>query len=167
MKRLGLLRHAKSSWDHAGLADFDRPLNKRGEHDAPRMGKLLASRGVSPQRIFSSPARRAHSTAKLAAQALDCGSTAIELDEALYLAPASRLLEVLDERAAHLDEVMLVAHNPGMTDLANRIADARIDNLPTAGFFYVEGDVERWSDLLSAPGRLLFFAAPKRDLDGT
>ena len=154
MKRLGLLRHAKSSWDNPGLTDFDRPLNKRGLRDAPRMGALLRERGVCPQRIISSTANRARTTAELAAR-----------DE-LYHASASTMLEVLADLGNGADEVILVAHNPGITSLANRIAtDARIDNLPTAGFFYVEADVSRWEDLASDGGRLLFFVAPKTDLD--
>ncbi len=165
MRRLGLLRHAKSSWDTPGSGDFDRPLNGRGKRDAPRMGALLKSRGVQPQRIVSSTARRARTTAELVAAELGCASGNLIVSDELYLASAGRILAVLDDLAADLDDVIVVAHNPGMTDLANRIADARIDNLPTSGFFYVEGAVERWSDLTTRPGRLLFFAAPKTDLD--
>ena len=165
MKRLGLLRHAKSSWDNPRLSDFDRPLNKRGLRDAPRMGALLRERGVSPQRIISSTANRARSTAELAARDMAFDVAAIRLTDELYHASASTMLEVLADLGNGADEVILVAHNPGITSLANRVAtDARIDNLPTAGFFYVEADVAGWDELANSVGRLLFFASPKTDL---
>lgn len=165
MKRLGLLRHAKSSWDHPGLDDFDRPLNKRGLHDAPRMGALLKDRGVSPNRIISSTANRARKTAELAAAGLGFDAASVRYTDRLYHASASTMLDVLADIGEGADEVILVAHNPGITSLANRIAsDARIDNLPTAGFFFVAADVDNWHDFADFAGRLVFFAAPKTDL---
>ena len=164
MKRLGLLRHAKSSWDSPGKSDFDRPLNKRGLRDAPRMGALLAERGVNPTTVISSSALRARTTAVLAGQALGFAENDIRCTENLYLASDRDMLAVLDDMAANAAEVILVGHNPGITTLANRIANARIDNMPTAAFFYVDADVEQWSDLSKRPGKLLFFAAPKKDL---
>ena len=164
MKRLGLLRHAKSSWDAPAVSDHDRPLNKRGLHDAPRMGELLAERGVKPDMIISSTALRARTTAELAGRALGFTASGLRLTGDLYHAPAGTMLDVLEQLGGNAKEVILVGHNPGITALANRIADARIDNLPTAAFFYIEADIERWSDLPGQPGRLLFFATPKVDL---
>jgi phosphohistidine phosphatase len=164
MKRLALLRHAKSSWDNPGTSDFDRPLNKRGRHDAPRMGKLLAERGVSPTAIISSAAVRARTTAEAVGHELGFAAHEIQCTKALYLASANDMLKVLQQLAGDASEALLVGHNPGITSLANRIADARIDNLPTAACFYVEADVQSWAELLSLPGRLVFFASPKNDL---
>lgn len=164
MKRLALLRHAKSSWDNPGKSDFDRPLNKRGLHDAPLMGKLLADRGLRPTAIVSSAAARARATAELVGHELGIEPPAIRFTESLYLASADDMLASLERLAANDNEVMLVGHNPGITSLANRIADAHIDNLPTAACFYIEADVQSWPELLSRPGRLVFFASPKQDL---
>lgn len=165
MKRLGLLRHAKSSWDNPGLSDFERPLNKRGQRDAPRMGTLLSERKVNPQRIISSTAVRARTTAELAAREMDFDVAAIQLSDDLYHAGAGTMLDVLAELGGDKECVILVGHNPGITSLANHIAaDARIDNLPTAGFFFVEADIDDWRDLQHNPGRLLFFASPKTNL---
>ncbi|MBT8423266.1 MAG: histidine phosphatase family protein [Gammaproteobacteria bacterium] len=165
MKRLGLLRHAKSSWDDAGLSDFDRPLNKRGLRDAPRMGALLRERDVAPQRIISSTAVRARCTAELAARELGIDESDIRLTDELYHAGAGTMLDVLTELGDDKDCVILVGHNPGITSLANFVAsDARIDNLPTAGFFYVESDISEWPELRDKPGKLVFFASPKNDL---
>jgi len=165
MKRLGLLRHAKSSWGEPSLADFDRPLNERGFRDAPRMGALLKERGVSPQRIISSTANRAQTTARLAAEAMGFDASTIRLTGDLYHASATEMLGALVDQGGHVDDAILVGHNPGITSLANRIAiDTRIDNIPTAGFFYIEADISDWADLAKAPGKLLFFASPKHDL---
>jgi len=166
MKRLGLLRHAKSSWDTPGLSDFERTLNKRGLSDAPRMGTLLHERDVSPQSIISSTAVRARMTAELAAKEMGFDVSAIRLTDDLYHAGAGTMLDVLADLGGDKDNVVLVGHNPGITSLANHIAaDARIDNLPTAGFFYVEVDINDWSELRHTPGTLLFFASPKNDLN--
>ncbi len=164
VRRLGLLRHAKSSWDHPALADFERPLNKRGLRDAPRMGTLLAERGVKPAAIVSSSALRARTTAELVAGKLSIADTDLRLSKNLYHASAQTMLNVLDQLAGNDGEIILVGHNPGITELANRIADASIDNLPTAAFFYIEADIAQWSDLPDRPGRLLFFATPRDDL---
>jgi len=165
IRRLALLRHAKSSWDSPDQSDFDRPLNKRGCHDAPRMGRLMAERGVKPGAIISSSAQRARSTAELAGKELGIGADAIRFTEALYLASASEMLAALNKLAPNDSEVVLVGHNPGITALANSIADARIDNLPTAACFYIEANTDNWQDLADRAGRLIFFAAPKTDLD--
>ncbi len=163
-KRLILLRHAKSDWSDAALRDFDRPLNKRGRDNAPRMGRLLHAKGLCPDLIISSDAKRALTTARLAAAELDYPVESILLSHALYLAPPETLLEVLVEYGGDAEQVMLVAHNPGMTDLANRASDARIDNLPTCGVFLIDVDTD-WADLKQKPGRFAGFFSPKQDLD--
>jgi len=92
MKRLYLVRHAKSSWDHPGLEDFDRPLNKRGMRDAPKMGEYLAEQRILPQIIVSSPARRAHATATSLAVALQVPPADTVEDDRIYAAATATLL---------------------------------------------------------------------------
>jgi phosphohistidine phosphatase len=164
MRRLALLRHAKSSWDNTGLSDFERPLNKRGLSDAPRMGKLMSEKGVKPGAIVSSSAVRARTTAELAGKELGIRPDEIRLTDALYLASASEMLSALDELAANDQNAILVGHNPGISSLANRIADARIDHLPTAACFYIEAEINSWQELAGGTGHLVFFARPKTDL---
>ncbi len=161
MRKLALLRHAKSSWDSHDQSDFERPLNKRGFHDAPRMGSQMAEKGVNPGAIISSSALRARTTAVLAGKELGIDEDAIRFTEALYHASASEMLAALDELAPNDSEVVVVGHNPGITALANRIADVPVDNLPTAACFYVEADIDNWQDLASGTGKLVFFASPK------
>ncbi len=163
MKRLYLVRHAKSSWKDDSLADFDRPLNSRGKRDAPFMGKLLASEyQIAPDVCVSSPAKRAAKTAKILASEIGFPKKRIVYDKNIYEADVPSLLEVLhglDEKAAH---VMLVGHNPGLTNLAEYLADMEIGTIPTCGIFGVEFMVDGWQNVEEGKGHLMFFEYPKK-----
>src|SRR5437899_11500650 len=100
MKTLFLVRHAKSSWDDTALPDKDRPLNDRGKRDAPKMGERLAKRGVTPDLILSSPAKRALETAQIIAKKLDYKLADIVVDERLYATGADDLLDVIRKLGA-------------------------------------------------------------------
>jgi phosphohistidine phosphatase len=163
-RRLILLRHAKSSWDDSSQRDFDRPLNKRGLRDAPRMGQLLLEQQINPGVIISSDANRAQSTARLVATELDYPFDDIRMNHALYLSSAATILDVLDSVAAKDSDVMLIAHNPGLTELANRLSDARIDDLPTCSVFIATQAAESWHDLGTHAGHFEAFYSPKKDL---
>jgi phosphohistidine phosphatase len=161
MKRLTLVRHAKSSWKNAALADIDRPLNGRGKRDAPLMGAHLVALGCQPDIILVSPARRARKTAQLLAAALGGVSGRVLVDPALYEASAALLLErvrTLDERWQH---VMLIGHNPGLTDFANLLTAAGIDNIPTCGVLVAELDIDSWPVADAGCGRTFLYIAPK------
>jgi phosphohistidine phosphatase len=129
------------------------------------MGQLLKERGIIPQLIVSSDAFRAKTTARLVATELGYPENDIVLRHSLYLSSPQTMLDVLAETGAGKDHVMLVAHNPGMTDLANRLSDARIDNLPTCGVFMVEADIDDWTKLQHKPARFSGFLCPRQDLD--
>jgi len=161
MRRITLLRHAKSDWNSPTRSDFDRPLNDRGQRDAPRMGQQLLKRGLHPQLVLSSPAVRAITTARIVAAQLGCSASAIQTVDALYLASPKQILQVLNKHAAKQTDVLLVGHNPGLTDLANLICDARIDNLPTCGAFSVELHAGDWSTIGNGAGKLAWFDYPK------
>lgn len=161
MKTLTLLRHAKSSWDHPGLTDSERPLNKRGERNAPRMGKRLATQHIRPQIIVSSPAVRALTTAKVIASALGCQASDIITDERIFHAYSDQLLDVIQNSDASLHHVMLVGHNPGLTDLVEQLAHAGISNIPTCGVVVLGFSVDRWRDVGNGTGELLLFDYPK------
>lgn len=162
MKNLLLIRHAKSSWDEPALADFDRPLNPRGKRDAPFMGSLLKARGCLPDRIVSSPAKRAAKTARLIAKAVDYDPDAIDFHDSLYLRGARAMLELVRGFDDHWQRVFLVGHNPDSTELCNLLSGADIDNLPTAGIASIEFAVEAWAHIMADAGRLAFFDYPKR-----
>ena len=134
MKHLLIVRHAKSAWSDASLRDFDRPLNKRGEHDAPEMGARLKSRSLVPQQMIASPARRALRTAQLLAAQFDYPVADIEIVDGLYEAGTGDWLALIGALPEALECVLAVGHNPTITELANLLCPAaRIDNVPTCG----------------------------------
>jgi phosphohistidine phosphatase len=161
VKLLTLIRHAKSSWKHAGLDDFDRPLNRRGERDAPVMGRRLASVAPLPERVIASPAVRAARTAELIAEETGL-LDAIVFERALYLATPGRMLGVVQDLDDAFGHVALVSHNPGTTEFANDLADVRIDNVPTCGIVRLELEVDHWRDAAPGCARLLDFDYPKK-----
>ncbi len=148
MKTLHLLRHAKSSWTDPLLADRDRPLNGRGERDAPRMGRALSSR-MSPMAVTCSPARRARLTLEGLCQGWpDLASCPHEICESLYTFDYRDLLDWLSQVPDDRDSLFLVGHNPAFTDLANVLAGSPVlDNLPTAGYLRLELSSAGWTDL--------------------
>ena len=144
MIRLALVRHAKSDWSSPGLADHDRPLSERGQRDAPVMAARLAGEGFAPDVIVSSTALRARTTAQAFA---DVFGMPVDLQRRLYGAPGEALLTAVCEAgAAGAACVMLVAHNPGITDLAYALSQERIDRMPTCAIarFAWDLDTSEW-----------------------
>ncbi len=144
-KTLLVLRHAKSCWKEPGLADHDRPLAKRGKRDAPTMGRLLYRKGLVPELIVSSTAKRAHKTAKIVAENCGYRRDIVQTDE-LYLAPPATYVDLLRQLPDNIDRVMFVGHNPGMSDLLYALTDVD-EEFPTAALAQIELDVSRWRDL--------------------
>lgn len=161
MKRLILFRHAKSSWKDERSKDVDRPLAGRGKRDAPRMGKRLKARRAAPELILASHAARALETAKLLAKELDYDTAGLEIDEKLYLASPEAILAVVARLDDELASVLLVGHNPGLTDLANRLVpDLALDNLPTSGVVAVDFSASSWREAANAPTKLAYYDYP-------
>jgi phosphohistidine phosphatase len=162
MKRLLLVRHAKSSWKDERLADIERPLNGRGRHDAPAMAARLAARGLHPSVILSSPAERAKATAETLAGALGYPPERIRIEPDLYLADAGTLARIAARLDDTWDDVVLVAHNPGLTDFANRLLPSlALGNLPTTGIVAVDCPGERWTEIEHGGATLAFYDYPK------
>ncbi|MGH7587884.1 MAG: SixA phosphatase family protein [Gemmatimonadota bacterium] len=163
MKTLVLVRHAKSSWKDASLADRDRPLNDRGKRDAPRMGRRLAARGGAPDLVISSPAARALETARIIAAAVGYPVDRIREDERIYLAGPAELIEAIHDLDDVDDRVFLVGHNPGLTELVNELSAPAVDNVPTCGVVEFRLTGERWADLSRVTVRRASFTTPKDD----
>lgn len=159
-RQLLLCRHAKSSWQDHSLGDVDRPLNKRGQRDAPEMGSRLRRHGLLPDLIVASHAVRARTTAELYAMQLGYPCERIRIDPGLYAASPQSLLALLRHLPAELGRVMLVGHNPELTALANLLGQLGINNVPTSGIVGFELTVP-WTELAAGSGRLLFFDFPK------
>jgi phosphohistidine phosphatase len=160
--KLWVIRHAKSSWANRGQADFDRPLNKRGMADGPRMARWLATQEDPASWIWTSDAVRALATAEFAAQGFAGCSPEIVADHRLYHPTVDSVCEVLRETPSDQYSVALVAHNPGLTQLVNHLAGKPVlDNLPTFGVarFSVQG---QWSHFAAATASLELLSAPKQ-----
>lgn len=160
MRTLYLLRHAKSSHKDPNLTDFDRPLNKRGRGDAPRIASELAFRGEVPQLIISSPARRAWRTAKAVAAVMELDrDQLIKRDRLYHFGSPDPLLRVIRKAPADVSRLMLVGHNPAFTDLANLLAGTDIDNVPTCGVVAIDLPSDSWRKLKQ--GELRFTLWPR------
>ena len=161
MKTLLVVRHAKSNWDNSSLDDFHRPLNERGEKDAPKMGKRLKERNLKPDLVLTSPAVRAFSTAQAFAKILDIPSTHIRTSPKLYHAGEQTLLDILKHCPDSASCIMVVGHNPGLTGFVNDLLGEDIDNIPTTGIVMAQLNLLSWKDAEWKCGKLLFFDFPK------
>lgn len=163
MKTLLLLRHAKSSWKDAELDDHDRPLNKRGKRDAPRMGQLLLSEGLLPELIVASTAKRARKTAEhVIAASRYRGETRITGE--LYMASGPSLRELVAALPEPAARVLLIGHNPGLEDLLESLVGAYAP-LSTAALAHVELDIERWAQVAEQPPARLVKVWQPQELD--
>ena len=160
MRLLLVLRHAKSSWDDSSLDDHERPLNRRGRRDAPRMGDLVREQQLVPDLIVSSDAERARLTAEAVAEAAGYRQRLV-MDPRLYLASAGELIAVLQALPSDARTVMIVGHNPGLEELVSRLTGAQHD-LPTGALAAIQLPVASWNDVaISTAGRLLNLWRPK------
>ena len=163
MKRLFLVRHAKSSWKHPELTDFERPLNKRGQRDAPEMGMRLADREIDLDLMVSSTATRAITTARTIAGKIGYPMSRIVEEEAIYAAHWSGLMGVIQDLPDESETALLVGHNPGFTELAAYLMGVRLDNLPTCAVVCAAFDVKSWHDVAKGGGAMVFFDYPKNN----
>jgi len=160
MKTLLVLRHAKSSWDDAALDDHERPLNKRGRRDAPRMGELVREYGLIPDAVISSDAVRARLTAEAVVEAARYAGE-ILLDHRLYVAGPADILSLLRTVGEKAETAMIVGHNPGLEELVAQLTGEWQD-LPTAALAQIVLPIDQWRDLtLSTRGTLVGHWGPK------
>lgn len=166
MRRLMLLRHAKSNWP-TGMADRERPLAARGREAAPVIGRYLAEELLLPDLVLVSPARRAAETWELVAAMLP-ERPAIHVEPRIYEARTERLLYVVQEIEPQVRTLLMIGHNPGFEDLAallaghgDRYASARMaQKYPTCGLAVLDFAVEDWRDVAARCGRLDRFVTP-------
>jgi phosphohistidine phosphatase len=160
VKTLLIMRHAKSAWSQEDIPDQERPLNKRGKHDAPRMGDLLKGEGLLPDLIISSTAKRARSTVELVAEASDYDGE-IRWEESLYATGPEAYIAVLRTLPAEVGRVMVVGHNPGLEELVAMLTDEWA-RLPTSAVAEARLNISDWADLGYEPvGKLAHVWRPK------
>ena len=166
MKYIYLIRHAKSSWDEKGINDFDRSLNKRGKKDLPFMAKRLKNFDVKPDLILSSPAKRAQKTAKLIAETISYNENDIVYEESLYDSSYTAYRYLLDSLDDKYNTIFIVAHNPTLTEVGEKLTGAILTNIPTCSIVCIEFNVKSFKDIEEESGKILFFDYPKKhDID--
>ncbi len=163
MKKLFLIRHAKSDWSNPTLDDFDRPLNERGKRDAPFIGDLLREKGIFPNVIISSPAYRARETARIIASEV-LYHNEIMFNEQIYEADLRTILEVVSFIDDEYDTAFIIGHNPSLNILAFYLVDFN-DNLPTSGVIEIEFDCDSWRETSKKNSKLISFEYPKKYKD--
>ncbi|MGI9509252.1 MAG: SixA phosphatase family protein, partial [Geminicoccaceae bacterium] len=172
MRRLLLLRHAKSSWDQRDQEDVQRPLAPRGRQAAPLIGRHLGGQGLVPDLVLCSTAERARQTLALVRAEWDRADgegAAVEMRASLYLAPPGEMLAALRRLDDATESVMIIGHNPGMALLAGQLAlkgDPRglktmAVKFPTAALAVIDFDVDAWRSIAPGRGRLQSFVRPK------
>lgn len=135
MKKIVLIRHAKSSWKDLSLEDFERPLNKRGKRDAPIMAQRLKEEGIAIEKIFSSSAKRAKKTALVFAEVLE---KEVAFYDELYGSSVGALVDFINEQLHRYQNIAIVSHNPELTLLSNLLSEQYIVNIPTCGYVILE-----------------------------
>lgn len=164
MKRLFLLRHAKAGFDLTGQADADRILTQAGKQDAVKLAYKIKGRSERIDVAYTSQAMRTRQTLEILLDICgDCiGRT--EVVPGLYQASESSVLELLAALPEPLERVMLVGHNPAMTQLSNLLAaDLRLDHLPPCGLMVLDFEIRFWRELSVGNGSVSWFDFPKND----
>lgn len=158
MKRIYLVRHAKSSWEY-NVSDHDRPLKNRGDNDAEMMAKFLADKFDLPEKIISSTANRAKSTAKYFKNYWKIKDDQFSLNRALYDFSGGDLIRTIKECDDSVKSLMIFGHNFAITDFVNTFGNLYIDNVPTCGFVVIDFEIDSWKNLTK--GQTVYKLFPK------
>ena len=158
MLRLILMRHAKSSWDDRSIADFDRPLNKRGMKNAPEMGKFLHSSGIRVDLALCSSAKRTRQTLELLSEQLHVAEVKFCLE--MYEATMGTVLSLVQEQG-NRSALLLVGHNPWISYLAMYLSKTMVEEFPTAGVLCLDFQLAEWKDIQPKSGQIVFKKFPK------
>ncbi|MEN2281394.1 histidine phosphatase family protein [Algoriphagus sp. SE2] len=161
MKKIILIRHGKSAWDKPFLADHERPLAERGLRDVPIMGERLLRRGLKPDLILSSSAKRAIQTAEIIASYLEYSKNDIVSEKNLYHCSPEIILKYLRMQKDKFDLIFVFGHNPGFNDLIERLG-GKIDNLPTSGLYGFRFDTDHWAEISAENASFWFLDFPKK-----
>ncbi len=166
MKKLILIRHAKSSWSNPALPDRERPLNKRGLRDAPLMAELISAECNAPDLILCSSSKRTRQTVEYFSDKWGLARNKINYKDGIYHASTDQLMHEIKRIDEDLNSVAIVGHNPGLTFLVDELVryDAP-DNIPTCGIVILESDSDFWSSFDAARIRLIKYFYPKKHLD--
>ncbi|MDH2434528.1 histidine phosphatase family protein [Pokkaliibacter sp. MBI-7] len=161
MKLLTLMRHAKSSWDEAGLPDHLRPLNKRGRRDAPTMAARLSSYGIRPDLLLSSDAVRCQMTLESLLDHLPWAGIALTQEHRLYECSGEDILDVLSEQSDEAKHIFVLGHNPGLQQAFEQLSEHRAEKFPTSAVISLTLYIEQWHKIRTGCGEVTLYDAPK------
>lgn len=161
MKTLYLVRHGKSSWRHKELRDIERPLKKRGVNDAHVMASHLRQKGVKPDLIISSPARRAHQTATIFAEEMEYDTDNIEVNRSVYSSLYEELLAVILGLNDEYNTIMMFGHDPTLANIASHLTHHVFEKISTSGVVCITFHVDKWENITERSGHLEFSIYPK------
>lgn len=161
MKTLYIVRHAKSSWDHPGLEDYERPLLEKGRKRTKYIVDYFMDHQIKVDLIMSSHAKRAHETAKILAVGVQYPQSDIVVSKNLYFGYSDSLFNIFYDLSDDVNSLMIVGHNPTFTTFANHFLDKGIDNLPTSGVVCIAFDMKSWADIHDSKRKVKFVISPK------
>ncbi|MEA3491438.1 MAG: histidine phosphatase family protein [Campylobacterota bacterium] len=161
MKTIYFIRHAKSDWQESGASDFERGLSRRGYKDINIIGSYLKLIDIKPDLILASCSLRTQITADGLAEKIEFRGSKSYLQE-LYLTAPKVLKETLMMQGDEIDAILVVGHNPQISDLVNALIDEHILKIPTLGVVAIDFDIDAWSELEEAIGKIDFFVYPKQ-----
>ena len=163
MKTLLIIRHAKSDWNSADVIDFDRTLNARGLKDAPIMAELISTKIEKVDKIISSPAVRAWTTAKIFAKTFNYDEKNIETDYGFYDRGAKYIKNILIAQKNENDVIMFFGHNPTVSSLVTFFTGETIGEMPTCGVVCIDFETDNWQDIDQINGKIRFFERPIKE----
>lgn len=158
-----MIRHAKSSWSDSSLADWERPLNQRGQRDAPEMAERLAASEADVELLVTSPAERARQTAQAFADVLRLDDDELAVEGRLYGADEEDWMDVVGSLPRYLESVAMVGHNPGLTEFVNMFLNEALHNIPTCGIARLQFEIDDWEQIYQAEQVHAVYSIPKRD----
>ncbi len=161
MKTLYLIRHAKSDWANITLADIDRPLNTRGYTDAHKMSAMMKQKNIQPDAIVTSPAVRAITTALIFARNCNFNASRIHIQPMLYHSNTENYIDIVAETDDRINTLFLFAHNPVISDCANKLLRMQREEMPTCGITGVSSNCTNWDEFANSDCKLILFDFPK------
>lgn len=159
MKELILIRHAYAEWAHSSQTDFERPLSERGQAEAHSAGMRLAETGMMPDLILSSPAVRALETARIIAHQVGYEESKISLQPNIYEGHAEDWIQIIRRIHDEHDTVVLIGHNPTITDVLNILSDTEVRGIPTCGTVHTRCEIQAWKEI--GPGKAILISADR------
>jgi phosphohistidine phosphatase len=165
MKTIILVRHAKSGWDNPDMTDFERTLSSRGMSDAPNMAKFISLKISPPDKVISSSAVRAFTTAKFFAKEMDYLEESIIQDIGIYERGTKHIFKLIAELDENVSSVIVFGHNPDITSLSTYLSGEYFESVPTCSVICIDFEIETWTDIHNENGKVRFYEYPKKSLE--